>query len=71
MKTTKQKFTTREKAKLALVFEAYRVHVSKVVKDGGQPYSSSVGCGNCGDLSATFITMYNLEVAVGLREPKD
>ena len=66
-KNKKSKFTKREQAKLAVVFESLRARLRANLEENDSPYDNELGCGNCGDTGPFHGTLYELEVLVGLR----
>ena len=62
------KFTKREQAKLAVVFETLRAELRANQERNESQYDNSLGCGNCGDTGPHFSMLYRLEQEVGLRD---
>jgi hypothetical protein len=61
---TTPKFTKKEQAKLAVVFQSLRDELKANLSLSG--YNNDLGCGNCGDLSSFCSVLSRLEQAVGL-----
>jgi hypothetical protein len=66
---TTPKFTKREQAKLAVVFQTLRDELQANQLRNNSCYDNDLGCGNCGDTGPFHNLLYRLEQAVGLRKP--
>lgn len=63
------KFTKREQAKLAVVFNSLRDELRANQLRNDSPYDNDLGCGNCGDTGPFHKLLFRLEVEVGIRKP--
>jgi hypothetical protein len=59
------KFTEREQAKLAALFDRLRAELRANLSPNG--YNNTLGCGNCGDTGPFHKLLFRLEQEVGLR----
>ena len=67
--TKPPKFTKKEQAKLAVVFQSLRDELQADLDKTGSSYSHVDGCcGNCGDTGPHFMLLYRLEQELGLRK---
>jgi hypothetical protein len=66
MRAKTPKFTKKERAKLALVFNELRARLAANLSPNG--YNNDLGCGNCGDTGPFHGTLFELELLTGMRK---
>jgi hypothetical protein len=65
--TKTPKFTKREQAKLAVVFESLRAELRNNLNANDSCYDNDLGCGNCGDTGPFHGLLYRLETELGMK----